>query len=531
MLWWTPADNGTGALAAAASPGPGGSPPNFGEPHPGGARLFVSPSETQAFVATGAGAFDDLLLERWARGRQASDEGPEEYAEARRMLCLHPDLLRRSRVGEALMHVKQCRRLDGRSPFDGSAEDILMDFHDVFEPSLLLAIKKAFGHRFDIAARNEDRSIPVVAAQPGNLYDAAVKMWAALPIWKKPIMSAALRELLVTEDATGLQVVLGMMRESLQHCSAAKVDVWSRVLLRVSAPAPEPCGGALRSASAEAHRRLWEASFAFADEWKEKALTTVFLEPTKMYYAASGDHRLVENVEVHGASVYLAVLMSTLGVSCPRLPFMLDAPFAAVSFLDALDADQMAELWLEEHFGKPYQAVPGCRRPRAHTAIAHHECNFIFHGVQAWLVANNAIEREGLRERRERLRPYLEKFASCFSLEVLVPRLSQHLLASDDTRAALQVVLDELRGEAAGGDAEADVRYWLWDLEAVPARLRVSRATRLLERAGLLRPGAGHGAASPAPRGAEEPAEPADGDVAGCCHRRKPDWAQLRARP
>jgi len=246
--------------------------------------------------------------------------------------------------------------------------------------------------------------------------------------------------------------------------------------------------------------RLWEAAFAFADDWKEKAFTTVFLEPAKMYYTACGEKDLTDNVEVHGSSVYLAILLSTLGVQCPRLPFLLDPdPISVISFLDALDEKQVHELWLVENLGKDFRSIAACREPRVNGRISNHRSSFIFHGRQPWQVANNAVDPEGPKERRLQLRPYLEQFTRYFSVEVLVPRLSQHLLSRDDTCTALQAVFEDMckdsgapgEGDLVSKEEAVDVRHWLWDLEVLPARLCIDRAVALLRHAGLLPPAPG----------------------------------------
>lgn len=245
---------------------------------------------------------------------------------------------------------------------------------------------------------------------------------------------------------------------------------------------PLECGSPARS-------RLWQEASVFADDWKEKALTTVFLEPTKMYYTACRERGLADNVEVHGATVYIAVLMSTLGVRSPRFPFLLDYSISAVSFLDTLDASQVTELWHPDNFGKPFSAVPGCRTPRVRGRIPNHFFNFLFTGMQPWQIANSAVDpRDFFVERRKKLQVYLEQFAWYFSEEFLVPRLTQHLLDREETREALQAVFEELPpAEQAEQAEELDVRFWLWNLEVLPAQFRIDRAVRLLRLAGLLR--------------------------------------------
>jgi len=484
----------------------------------------IKHEEMKRFDPRKDGSWEDFVLKRWTTDRPSLSAevaaGPVEYADARRLICLHPSLMRETRVGQTLQHLEKERQRQGggRTPFKGSVAEVLEDFYDVFEPTMLLVVKKAFALRTDIAARNENRPVPIVAEHRGNFFDAAVIMWASLPLWKKPIMSQSLRELLITEDRTGLQVVLGMIKSAVLHCSAGKVDVWSRMLLRVvppqcetviplhceALPLPASPGSSMPPCQHDAHleeqgrqarRRLWEEALTFTDDWKEKVFTTVFIEPTKMYYIACGVRELADNVEVHGASVYLAVLLSTLGARCPRLPFLLDTPISAVSFLDALDRTQISALWQPENLGKPFAAVRECAEPIARGRVVNHYSNFIFNGRQPWQIANSAVDETTVEERRQKLQPYLEQFAWYFSEELLLPRLTQHFLENDTTRLALQVLLKQWRlevlGESSGAALEpaeeTDVRLWLWDLEVLPAEFRLDRAVSLLHYAGVLR--------------------------------------------
>lgn len=271
----------------------------------------------------------------------------------------------------------------------------------------------------------------------------------------------------------------------------------------------------------DAKEQLRQAAFAFVDGHKERALSSVFLEPTKMFYAAVNEDPLLENVEVHGGSVYVAVLLSTLGVRCPRFPFLLDYPLSAVSFLDALDPEQVKALWCDDNLGKSFKAVPECREPKrledAH--VQNHWSNFLFPGYQTWQIANNAVDPDSNPEARDKLRVYLEQFAHYFSRDFIVPKLAQYLLSREDSCSALQTVLDDLRlhgrcrldaetdfdgsvavdgaGAGVGGGEEdsddddngGDVRHWLWDLECLPAKFHLDRASLLLDAAGLLKEG------------------------------------------
>eukprot|EP00929_Paragymnodinium_shiwhaense_P027409 TRINITY_DN16096_c0_g1_i1.p1 TRINITY_DN16096_c0_g1~~TRINITY_DN16096_c0_g1_i1.p1 ORF type:complete len:477 (+),score=82.14 TRINITY_DN16096_c0_g1_i1:436-1866(+) len=462
----------------------------------------------------------DLIPNSQGNGGSDVREELPEYSKAKDLICLSPSLIGDSCLGRTLSYLQaQTRRLPA---LVHTTVDILQDFYEVFEPSLLLVVKKAFGLRSDIAALNEDRPVPVVSEFRGNFFDAAISMWAVLPVWKKPIMSAALRELFVIESPDGLQVVLGMIRSSSRQCNAGKVDVYTRILQRiwenekrgvarriatptsspVHAPSKSPSPATGESDVSAARVQIFDGALSFVDDIKDKALNTVFNQPTKMYYAASDLPELALNVDVHGSSVYIAILMSTLGVRCPRQPFLLDTlPISCVSFLDALDREQLRQLWLPENLGKPYEAVLKGEAPRVTCQVNNHMSSFIFNGRQPWQIANNAVDKDCLKERREKLSPYLEQFASYFSKEIIVPRLTNYLLEKDEFRLALQVLLEHMlhaessqtrpslgSGSSNGDGDAADVRFWLWNLDVLPAELRVGRAVRLLQYAGLLKP-------------------------------------------
>ena len=71
--------------------------------------------------------------------------------------------------------------------------------------------------------------------------------------------------------------------------------------------------------------------------------------------------------DVHGANVWLAILMSTLGVKLNRMPFLHDGPKGFLPFLDAGGAfvgTFLAELWRDENLGKSERAISRARFSR-----------------------------------------------------------------------------------------------------------------------------------------------------------------------
>ena len=82
---------------------------------------------------------------------------------------------------------------------------------------------------------------------------------------------------------------------------------------------------------------------------------------------------------------------------------------------------------------------------------------------------------------------YLDAFTYWFSEEFLVPRMITRLTGDDGCLEALQGLLEDLVLQEPSlrstEEGEDDVRFWLWDMSGLPARLRMDRAARLLRHA------------------------------------------------
>jgi len=249
----------------------------------------------------------------------------------------------------------------------------------------------------------------------------------------------------------------------------------------------------------------------FIEDTKEQALKTTFLEPTKMYFRAKDEPVRENQVDVHGSNTYLAVLSATLGVQLNRRPYLSDYSIGCVDFLADGAAEPLA--WEEAHFGRDWEGDRTLRREEglfgeegpkplrtpgifdrieffADTCLLQTRTGFVFSGGTARDVANAAVNPAVKAPRRRHLARYLEKFASWFSEDFILPRMISRLTGDTGRLEALQVFMDDLLAiepDLAGEEGEEDVRFWLWDMSDLPARFRTERAARLMRHIGVLR--------------------------------------------
>lgn len=428
----------------------------------------------------------EQLHTRWVTGRVRAAR--REYQRAVDQICVADELMTSSNLGRRMEFLEEQLRA-------GPAPSMVA--------SALRATRKAFGLSSDAEARVYRGGVSGLAT--GNMFQGAILLYEGLT-WERPYLAEALSLLCDGEDAFSLQVTLALLRRGADECHARKVYAFNAVLGRLPVtaaslggwPLPRP-GGA--SALEVARAAVLAVVTELVEETKEAAFSTVFLEPTKMYFQAVHSSGF-NDVDVHGANVYLAILMATLGVELSRRPFLYDDTNAGVAdFLGAGMHESLSILWREEHFGRAWESIGELRRrrPKARNFVPQHfifdECVSLLGLCRACGVANAAIDPEGSEAKRGRLAAYLEHFAFWFSRGFMLPRMVNRLLGDEGRPEALQLLLDDLlRLEAQGRPApasasgeEEDVRFWLWDMESFPAELREDRAERLLQHAGALR--------------------------------------------
>jgi hypothetical protein len=437
------------------------------------------------------------VLSHWVGSRRTVAAALPAYEQAAQQVCVPYQMMCSSRLG-------------GRCQF---LEELLLSQLGIL-PSIqiivLAMVRKAFDLGTDAQAFEHNAAVPGLAE--GNMFEGAVYFHSELK-WERPFLEKALVLLCETEDPMGLQVVLGMLRTGADWCKARKTLMFSSIIERLKIPErfstrDQQCMGT--SSAAESSRKaVWDVITQLVDDTKDQAFKTTFLEPTKMCFRRHEEFAREDQVEVHGANTYLAVLASTLGVQLNRRPHMRDFVVGCTDFL-SFEEDPPA--WKEEHFGFDWESrrelreavVSRQKEPDGEpTKVGFFELiglvssifgfsGFVFSGASVQDVANAAVDPQGDKEQQLHMAKYLERFTYWFSEEFLVPRMITRLTGDGGCLEAVQAIMDDLVSQypslRSQEDGEDDVRFWLWDMSQVPASLRRDRAQRLLRHAEVLKP-------------------------------------------
>jgi len=203
-----------------------------------------------------------------------------------------------------------------------------------------------------------------------------------------------------------------------------------------------------------------------------------------------------------------------MGIQFNRRPYLSDWAYGCADFLAEMSAEEEPGIWADENFGRDWEGVPELSHGRTGdlrllrrnpnlldkaefwaenlAIILQARTGFVFPGGSARIIANAAVDPNGCKQKRQHLARYLEKFASWFSEDFLLPRMISRLTGDQGCLEALQVLMDDLLAKdaelAAQQEAgEEDVRFWLWDVSEMPARFHSERAGALLRHSGVLR--------------------------------------------
>lgn len=310
----------------------------------------------------------------------------------------------------------------------------------------------------------------------GYFFMGCVRMYKDLPHWQRPHLHHALVEMELNEqDMDSLRVTLGLILRASGECQSRKQDVFTKVIDR-SVNLDTSSGGLEES---DPKTALYEASRVPIDELKETAFRSVFLEPTKMYFRAVGDHTMEGDVDVHGSNVYLAVLLETIGVKLPHAPLLEDEPKGIASFADVFYDDQLQELWKVGNKGKSWELVMG-KDYYPYVSKKLQRNSFYAHGHNAGEVAKNIA-----RKHSSEVKPYLKAFVAHFTAEQVAERLCKYFLYHNELHGHLNAAFVEVAQKNEVDEAGGDARCWLWD--TMSGKFCLDRAVALLQSIGILK--------------------------------------------
>lgn len=345
-------------------------------------------------------------------------------------------------------------------------------------------VQKAFGlHSHQQAISYYGQSVSDLM-QGGYFYQSLISVQRDLGSNKGVILHRALQELYEMNDVTDMQIVCSLLQRGASECQARKINVYNMILNRIRVP-HEPQEAIEHDELASNKKKLLVALLEMVDEYKDKALKTVFLEPSRLYYTSIYDDCMAGDVEVHGSNTYLHVLAVALGVCFSQEPLLDDCVKGVAAFLGAGQDFVSAlrnGLWADENLGKSYESISQCRVSMRITRVPHNQ--LVCRGDSPAEIGDRIAVASAADQTK--LSPYLEQFARIFSAEVFLPRAFSRISQDDALFAAIQFVYERTIRTALSSDGPEieDVRQWIWDLET--NTFDVERAVQIFEQVGLV---------------------------------------------
>lgn len=419
-----------------------------------------------------------------------------EYQTAVQQICVMPSIMATSTTLNKLKLIQ--------SVGSAAAQD--------WTSSLLELIKTGFGVQ-ENAAKNFRSTTPIADGNgnpfTANLFVEMNQFYIAMS-WEKPYLLWAVSQALKNPNKSELQIIAGLMCRGARECVARKRSAFSTIINMVQLDGNTVNNAAIRSnpplidsASTiiDASRlRIYEACCNFINVRKDLAVLSTFYYPG-MFYCEAFYCDVAADMDVHGVSVYLALLQAATGIKTNRLPDFTDEAKGTVHFLGSQMSSALAHMWTNENIGKSYHSCLSGRNKLREFAPSRRVPGHKF----IWSYGYDSTERlarmcidgsAGNAPYRTEFAKYVEQFCSYFTASNLLPSMISALTGedadygrrTDDLNVIFHYMTDSgLLPRQTNVDQWQDVRHALWDLDASPAQVRTSIAVPLFSFLGVLK--------------------------------------------
>jgi hypothetical protein len=324
--------------------------------------------------------------------------------------------------------------------------------------------------------------------------------------WESSALIAALKLIITHESADGLIILCGLLTRANRECNSRKRFVFNSIItssMNYSSPTHESSLSDSSSPYDCARHRLLEASREYLEDVKLRALQSTFVEPIRLYCQLTSNSSILNDLDVHAVSTFIALLDVTLGIKLNRMPCWDDPPtLGAIDILDSHLQPFLELIWRPDNLGKPFEAINGMseRIAIARTSVRRvDEHQFIWHsrnirGMTTAEFAKFAIDlSQGNSSKRSLLNQYLQQYSSYFQEDLILPKLFIALttgLTSLSEETALTDMKTILCHEDDSLGTDFDVRHALWDLgddTLSDVKFNLNIARKLFGRVGVLK--------------------------------------------
>lgn len=316
----------------------------------------------------------------------------KEYQEAYNMIGCSKKLMTQTKIQSSLEQLDYLLNIE---PLQNNFNDVLSN-----------CIKKAYNLSKKSSAKKQTCKIGGY-----YLYNSINKIYNSFH-WRKKYLHCALRFFFDEESSDSLISILYILARGGEECKARKIMAFNSVIQRV---VPESFRKVKEiDEKFNCKNILYEKAYEFLEDRKLKAFSSAFLEPAKFYFDRIGNSVLRDDVEVHGSNVYAALLLSTIGIQLPIMPFLKDEQKGAALFLDAIDGNMMKHFDEKENFGNSWHLISQIKNCR----VKNVGTLFMPSSYYVMELANKAIDPSSSnKSNRKMIASYIKRFTNFFTLD------------------------------------------------------------------------------------------------------------------
>eukprot|EP00928_Gymnodinium_smaydae_P085088 TRINITY_DN683_c5_g1_i2.p1 TRINITY_DN683_c5_g1~~TRINITY_DN683_c5_g1_i2.p1 ORF type:complete len:974 (-),score=121.29 TRINITY_DN683_c5_g1_i2:100-2994(-) len=403
-----------------------------------------------------------------------------EFKKAAKTMCLSDTYIAHSRFSRYLLEMEQAMDSDPSlrthlmdpEHFDNLAAKLVQHAYR------LNCVKEAQMQR-SLVPQCSDTFMPLPPSTQ-RPYNVLKDLYAMVTDAGKLKLAYALELMLKHDQPDSLVAKLSELVDRVPRCNSAKKQAFNMLfthafrckeIARPTLACDVTFAGdtsTLREQVAREHvQRCFES---FLDDHKERAFSSAFVEPSRLYFHAIGDYLSFEVIRQHGINWYLVLIHEGLGMSMPFLPDYNDqfgvglADFWAGLKLDVWNifADPSA-------FGMEFQGIQQFRQLQFGSAkfvLDPHLASEFPKGVQTQYPRHLARALSDVGSKRcallrHDLALYLERFAYFFSREFFVTKAIESLNAELKPeyvgfRKAFAILFESYKRAEGLGDVDVD---------------------------------------------------------------------------
>ena len=295
--------------------------------------------------------------------------------------------------------------------------------------------------------------------------------------WRCSYLQAAIR-LMPKDSSINSQLLLRELASSSDKSKSLKIESFHSFIHQVVLFKTKSSG----NQEEKELKKLKDSFLRYLDDHKIKAFRSAFMEPIAYYYKVTSNSVVSES---SASNVFAALLLSTLGIQIPFMPYLLDEVQYCPPFLRADELKKAYSLMSRsKYFGKDWNGIEYCANNIIYKNIIHLPSSFM--GTEKCTVidiANRAIDHsEKEKEFRDEIAMYMQRYAKFFTEKFIYPKIFTYLQHSCESE------LKSLYERKCQIDKDETLIQWIKPPnKSGKSKFDVSRAHELFSHIGIVK--------------------------------------------